>query len=65
MPLDDRDLARPIGTYAPGGSRVVGAGARLSDGMDDGAEFFDFHACEWRAHNLAALVVGTLFFGEE
>jgi hypothetical protein len=33
--------------------------------MDDGAEFFDFHAYEWREHDLAALVVCTLLFGEE
>ena len=30
--------------------------------MDDGAEFFDFYACEWRGHDLAALVVCTLLF---
>jgi hypothetical protein len=55
----------PNGSYAPGASRVVGAGARLADGMNDGAEFFDFHACEWRGHDFAALVVCTLLFGEE
>jgi hypothetical protein len=33
--------------------------------MNDDAEFFDFHACEWREPDLAALVVCTLLFGEE
>jgi hypothetical protein len=33
--------------------------------MNDGAEFFDFHACEPPGHDFATLVVCTLLFGEE
>ena len=49
LPRHDGRTERQL--YAPGASRVVGAGARLADGMNDGAEFFDFYACEWRGHD--------------